>query len=336
MKYVLFIIVFALCIGSVSEAQIRIDKGLVAFFPFEGNAKDNTKYHQNAVVYGPELIPVDAKGRNQACQFDGQDDYILFKASDELKAASDALSISVWIRPNRQYYNAIIANEPQTVFLDLSKYDRIGISFKGPEMDYSGAEKYWGRLCPNYRVSFNQWTHIAVTYHKERGLVVLYANGQIIHKAKIKGDLDLTGDDFYIGKRKLSSYPEHFSGMIDNVRLYTRALCPAEVNVLYDKEVKDFMFAADDIKQMRFGKQELKKAMALEVAFDQTGDFLSIRSSQPDSYTALVYDATGKIRVEREFSVTVNLDIVALMPGAYLLEIRNAETVLRREKFWRN
>jgi hypothetical protein len=73
------------------------------------------------------------------------------------------------------------------------------------------------------------WHHVVLTYDKSSGAVI-YVDGVARVQAAISGVTSATGYDLYIGKRPGSL---EFSGLIDEVSLYNRALSGSEVAVLY-------------------------------------------------------------------------------------------------------
>ena len=71
----------------------------------------------------------------------------------------------------------------------------------------------------------NRWSHLAVTYdgHSLR----LYANGSEVSSRSVTGGIKSTGDPLWIGGNH--PYGEYFRGLIDEVRVYNRALGSSEV-----------------------------------------------------------------------------------------------------------
>ena len=73
--------------------------------------------------------------------------------------------------------------------------------------------------------SLDRWTHIALTY--DGAALRLYVNGsQASHRA-IRGRIRRTTDPLWIGGNR--PYGEYFQGVLDEVRVYDRALGPSEV-----------------------------------------------------------------------------------------------------------
>ncbi|MEM6264536.1 MAG: hypothetical protein AAGI38_18630 [Bacteroidota bacterium] len=81
---------------SIGMAQSTLDTGLVAYYPFNGDALDQSGRNNHGTVLGATLT-TDRKGKpNSAYAFDGEDDYIDFGDSADFRFSTD-FSISLWI-----------------------------------------------------------------------------------------------------------------------------------------------------------------------------------------------------------------------------------------------
>ena len=74
----------------------------------------------------------------------------------------------------------------------------------------------------------NQWVHVAGTYDGDR--MALYFDGVEVASLAATGPVPVTTNPLYIGTKTASSGAQnHLNGTLDQVRLYGRALSPAEV-----------------------------------------------------------------------------------------------------------
>ena len=71
----------------------------------------------------------------------------------------------------------------------------------------------------------NTWTHLAATY--DGTTVRLYVNGAQVASRAVTGNLISSTGALRIGGNTI--WGEYFSGLIDEVRIYNRALTPAEI-----------------------------------------------------------------------------------------------------------
>src|SRR5207253_559801 len=74
----------------------------------------------------------------------------------------------------------------------------------------------------------NTWTHVALTY--DGSLVTVYANGVALATATKTGTISDSGAPFGIGGRSGGLL---FSGLIDEVEVFNRALSPNEIVNIY-------------------------------------------------------------------------------------------------------
>jgi hypothetical protein len=71
----------------------------------------------------------------------------------------------------------------------------------------------------------NAWTHLAATY--DGATLKLFVNGVQAGAVAVAGSLNASADPLRIGGNHI--WGEYFSGRIDEVRVYNRALSAAEV-----------------------------------------------------------------------------------------------------------
>lgn len=81
----------------------------------------------------------------------------------------------------------------------------------------------------------DQWSHAAVTY--DGAELKLYVNGDEVSSREISGTIRQTTDPLWLGGNK--PYGEHFDGLIDEVRMYDRALSAAELRAEMSAPIGD-------------------------------------------------------------------------------------------------
>jgi len=95
----------------------------------------------------------------------------------------------------------------------------------------------WDWINTGYVALVGQWTNITVVY--DEGIISTYANGTLMHQYQgsgMLGDVHPGADDFRIGWRQLV-WSSYFQGVIDDVKLFNRALSSSEVSGLYNAEI---------------------------------------------------------------------------------------------------
>jgi len=210
-----------------------LQKGLIAYYPFNGNANDESGNEHHGKVNGPTLALNRFGQSQQAYQFDGNTNYIIISHHEDIDFGdSDEATVSLWVKPSRfQKSNGI-----------LSKYQSNGSNgYVLRLVDESGGLE-WGPLArqSSYGISADnalqllKWQHVVLVHDK--GSSDLYLDAEMLARGPnrwSKNEDDLTiGRDYTEG----SELNRLFAGSIDDVRIYNRALSAEEVKALYELE----------------------------------------------------------------------------------------------------
>jgi len=237
-------ILFILSISFTANSQTRnipdyVPKcGLVAWYPFTGNAIDSSGNKHNGTVHGATLT-VDRYGHaNTAYKFDGTSNYIIIpSATSTLDTSMDidgSMSISVWIKSinysagYEQIFwrgDAAPANDPYSLYVDAST---VGFRKDVGSGSSSNIVSY-----PLTGIDTN-FHHIVVTYDSLTAYMSIYIDGKLVTKNNPPGVIGYPTSAFWnlIGAVDLGTW-QFFFGSIDDVGLWNRALKPCEVSNLY-------------------------------------------------------------------------------------------------------
>lgn len=224
-----------------------LTRGLVAYYPFNGNAKDASGNGYDGTVHDADLTP-DQFGRPDAAySFLNPYSHIAINRFSSTTFDSD-FSISVVLR-----FTSFLTDYPQimessNLFLCFSGmgpiYDTWPIEGKGyghvqfylDKDSAHNANSHVGRVISRSIFQTNVVYNVAVV--RAGNVVSMYVNGQYesqsepINSTVLRGDvLTIGGSNAARGNDDLS-----FKGMIDSVRIYSRALSAAEIHELYRYE----------------------------------------------------------------------------------------------------
>ena len=229
-----------------------INVGLVAYYPFNGNADDGSGNGNDGTVYGATLTTDRFGNPSSAYDFDGTDDYIHVPSDGGLSfdASSQSYTISLFFFVD-SFNNAIGGD------LHIIKDREIGTNswqsysilvFAEPYKEnikhlHNGIWKtgYSNTVTSSYTMEAKQWYHVALIV-KAGQTQNLYINGQLNNFTSLEGITNTLGNTggITIGAGYYL-YPgpyvpeglQIFNGIIDEVRIYNRALTEEEIEALY-------------------------------------------------------------------------------------------------------
>ncbi len=223
----LFLVVGMTLLVALS-AYAGIDDGLVAYWPLDGNAVDATGHGYDGILWGDISFAPGVQGG--AATFDGADDRISITGA---VAYQNELTISGWVQ---------FAGPPQGdhtfLFLKAASCNlamqSIGYHYSTQTIQIDVADfDPWYVFVPAPLVD-GRWYHLALS--ATPGDVRVYLDGDMIAAQSMTGALDTDSCfvEHAIGGAAASILggPWSHNGLIDEVRVYDRALSGAEVDVL--------------------------------------------------------------------------------------------------------
>jgi gliding motility-associated-like protein len=231
-----FVMLF-FCGVNDSFAQVNLNSGLVAYFPFSGNTNDASGNNIHGTANNVALTSDQSGQANSAYLFDGLSSYIQLPFSNLYNfAPSGAFSIAVWVQPalDKLSFGGVVVKGPYHTDFVQAKWNYGGYTFNLKAM--SGcADKTTGFSTTVFQNS-PCWYHIVWSY--DNGKWYMYVNGKLESS-------DLTQQTFILqdGSSKLvmgkkgEAFGDFYKGKMDELRLYNRLLNQAEINALSDPGV---------------------------------------------------------------------------------------------------
>jgi WD40 repeat protein/formylglycine-generating enzyme required for sulfatase activity len=213
-----------------------LQQGLVAYYPFNGNAKDESGNGQQVIVFGTTPW-IDRFGNpGSAYKFDGADDYIRYEGGI---IRSQPFTWAVWfksVNPRATDMQYLITQAEDPGGNGLSPDLRITdtLSFRVYDDATGGHIMFASKNVP---LAANTWYHAVIT-STAGGDRKLYVNGQLDGVATGKPFGQFCNNTYFGVRGGLNLDEGVFNGSIDDIRIYNRALSEAEVKALYDYESK--------------------------------------------------------------------------------------------------
>jgi len=208
------------------------DPCLVAYYPFSGNANDESGNGNDGVVNGATLTEDRFGNSNSAYYFDGIDDYIQIPDDDILSPVDNRISISAWIKVYSSYNKYILYkgstryNREYAVGIRLDTLASFHINNLG------GWDSNQAGIWSNSKISNDTWYHIVGIWDGSQ--ITIYVNGEYENTRNLSFTIGNYDSDLYIGTYggKISEYA--ICGVIDDIRIYNRPLTANEVFNLYN------------------------------------------------------------------------------------------------------
>jgi len=256
--------------GQVGDIEYPKD-GLVAYYPFNGNANDASGNGNNGILCGnnvPELTTDRFGNPNSAYEFGGyyNFNYIKVPNSETLKFDKQ-FTISFWILQSELggmdgYGDYSTINPTFTViskagdgiatypglYINTSKgSDGMGLSISTNNNNVnSNSNHNFSYSASDYQLG--EWLHVVLVIDDTRK--VMYVNGKEVAQDALNRSADfssMNNQDLYFGIMASSDmtlggygsgawYP--FYGKIDDIIIYNKALSDSEIKKLYGAEVE--------------------------------------------------------------------------------------------------
>lgn len=210
--------------------------GLVGYWPFTGNANDLSGNNYNGTVNGAVLTS-DRFGRTgSAYSFDGVNDYIAIAPSSLVDYETQA-TLSFWLIRG--------ADDDYGLPIHTGNQGRIqtSVSLNSVSVGVTTNSNYDGAAPSEFSVTDSfvqtQWNHIILKYDGGNKTLQLYINGELKKTTFAEGNIwAAQGCYLAFGVYYLFGTPHHgyYKGILDDVRLYKRALTDAEIQSLYHED----------------------------------------------------------------------------------------------------
>lgn len=225
-----------------------LKKGLVAYYNFNNGTLNDSSGKGNHITFNNAVKTTDRLGRaNNAYLFDGTSSYMQIPNSPSLNPSQE-ITLAAIVKPTGWYAGPCLGNQILGKN-DGSDYNKgvYWLRFSHESMDCQTTSDIESQLfisvygdntsnsasgakATTHRLTKNEW--YKVVYTCKQGKSSLYVNGQLVGELDKPSTFTANTFDLFIGKANSSQFPFWFKGVIDEVRIYERALCEEEVVAL--------------------------------------------------------------------------------------------------------
>ncbi|NBU05778.1 MAG: T9SS C-terminal target domain-containing protein [Sphingobacteriia bacterium] len=222
-KQLLLLLILAICTTKVIFAQVPSyvsPNGLIGYWPFNGNANDESGNGLNGTVNGATLTTDRFGYLNSAYSFNGLNNYISTNRNN-----LNEISVSLWF-----YTTANIGFSP---FVDAnpSNWEMYLKNLKPTFTKWISSPSNYQELISTNTVPLSQWHHIVYTYSSNN--VKIYLNGVLNSSFTNVTLVNFNSGLYYFGA-SISGTSQYYNGKLDDIGIWDRPLTDQEITNLYN------------------------------------------------------------------------------------------------------
>jgi len=236
-----FIVSFQIAASSptpIPSPAANLINGLLAYYPMNGNAVDASGNGYNGTSNAVTATTNRFDQAVQALAFNATSSTITVADAVPLRLATTDFSLAVWVfetNRNAGYQDCIVSKRGSGVadgwLLSLTGSGGVG---PGPgHFFYQISGGYDPYMASSAGIPLNQWHHLVAVYHSGSQTMQMFIDGAL--DTAVSGTLPppnaATTNAMTIGN-DTGSYI--FNGNLDDLRIYSRALAPAEILALFN------------------------------------------------------------------------------------------------------
>ncbi len=294
------------------------EAGLVAHYPFDGNANDATPYNNHGIIGGdpvfePSTHPLGAGKQN--IKFDGNMDSVL--VANAVQLISDFTTVSFWIRVDNvntadgEAYVIDFGHWSERWKISLPQHLKIVWTTNGNNVQFPSFISDMDSGDGNEMVK-GFWWHVTMVHDGAKNLI--YVNGELVAMKPVPTKLNATSRSLCFGSNNVDG-GQYFPGALDNVKIYNKALTAAEIAKLFSSgttDIKDFAIAK--YGDVRLTPNPVSNQLMIDHSFKDKNDVIvRILDNVGRQYDGFV-PSKGAIQ-----SGKISFDASALPTGLYFV-----------------
>ncbi len=243
-------LIFPSCKNDDNETPSLPTAGLVAYYPFDGNAQDESEYVNHGTPTSVEYVRNRKNQESKAVYFNGTNAYVLVPHIDAINFGDQNYAISCWVKYGDQVNtvsqdNHVLAksytntNYPFTLRVYTQNSSNPG-KWQSPRKDdgscnngtstTNGPSTATGSL----RSDDDTWHHFLIL--RKGKTLTAYMDGAVVSTMEDKTTCSTqNADNLCIGVQKPGFDRTWYTGALDDLRIYNRALSEAEIKLLYEE-----------------------------------------------------------------------------------------------------
>ena len=309
-----------------------INKGMLVYYPFNGDASNQASDNFNGTITGATLIDDRNAGSNSAYSFGGSD----FIDVGKLPLNTQSFTVAFWIKRDDVQEVQLVAGQRATC--NASNQVNIGCSWDATNTRYNigmslgntslnGSFQTASVAAP---ISVNTWTHVTMIRDNSAGMLKLYMDGNLEAVQTFNTALDVSNAaSFGIATGSACvgvDATRRFTGDLDEFRVYNRAITAEEAAALpsLSPAAPSILTTIQDITMEEDANELLVADLSSVFSSNDDLDYtasssnadIQVRLSGTNLYVVptenffgtadITVSAFNGIRTEQTFAVTVN------------------------------
>jgi len=242
----LFLTIVFICQYTIAQVPSYVPTdGLVGYWPFDGNANDASGNGNNGVVNGPTLTSDRFGNNNSAYSFTVNSSAGWGSAQDRITITNptipndNSFAMSGWV--NLESKPGPFIDRPHTL---MGRWDGNGEAVFRNYINYSGQvqtalypySQSGTNIYESGNVTYGNWEHVVITY--DGSVVKHYVNGQLTGQETLNINIAVSSTNITFGELHMANGHWYlFSGKMDDLGYWSRALTQQEITDLYESEV---------------------------------------------------------------------------------------------------
>ena len=202
----------------------NLQQGLVGYWPFCGNANDESGNGNDGTVNGATLTEDRFGNAAAAYSFDGNDD-INFGMNDEFGVITGVQrTFSLWV-------NSVSGGNVLSKYEDYSPNNSnflLAFNLSDSALRLIGNGTNFIDFDP---LSIGNWYHVVGVYDGINNLNQLFINGELVAFGSLNFSNSVSTQPMYAGR--VGGEPFYYTGLIDDISFWNRSLTADEVQQLY-------------------------------------------------------------------------------------------------------
>ena len=219
----------------LSAVPSTLNSGLVAYYPFTGNANDSSGNGNNGTIHGPTLTMDRFGNANSAYSFNGNSDYIQCKTAGP--TGNPDISVSFWIKKS---INTNVGEHILGWGSNGGSGNDFRIILNGNCLNAISFDTFNSAVNYTTPIATNTWDSYIITYQGSIGSNVfsskVFKNGSQITSTCFTQNYYSTNildtNPITMGKYQGTIENDFFLGIMDDMRIYNRILTQSEITYL--------------------------------------------------------------------------------------------------------